>query len=83
MATDTDIDKMVQREYAAGFTTSVESDTLPPGLDEDVIRHISARKNEPAWLLDWRLQAYHKWLKMTPPGWAHITHPAIDFDSVS
>ena len=83
MATDTDIDKLVQREYAAGFTTSVESDTLPPGLDEDVIRHISARKNEPAWLLDWRLQAYHKWLKMTPPGWAHITHPAIDFDSVS
>ena len=83
MSTDADIDKLVQREYSAGFTTLVESDTLPPGLDENVIRHISARKNEPAWLLEWRLEAYHKWLAMTPPSWAHIQHPPIDFDSLS
>jgi Fe-S cluster assembly protein SufB len=83
MSTDTDIDTLVSREYAAGFTTSVESDTLPPGLDEDVIRFISSRKNEPEWLLEWRLAAYHRWLEMTPPEWAHIHHPPIDFNTVS
>jgi len=83
MSTQAEIDKLVKSEYAAGFTTNVESETLPPGLDEDVIRHISARKKEPEWLLEWRLAAYHKWLEMTPPGWAHIKHPPIDFDQVS
>jgi Fe-S cluster assembly protein SufB len=83
MSTDAEIDKLVHREYAAGFTTSVESETLPPGLDESVIRHISARKGEPEWLLEWRLAAYQKWLQMTPPQWAHIHHPPIDFDQVS
>ncbi|MFN3712738.1 MAG: Fe-S cluster assembly protein SufB [Alcanivoracaceae bacterium] len=83
MSTDADIDKLVRREYSAGFTTAIESDTLPPGLDEGVIRHISARKNEPAWLLDWRLAAYRKWLEMTPPEWAHIHHPPIDFNALS
>jgi Fe-S cluster assembly protein SufB len=83
MSTDADIDKLVRREYSAGFTTAIESETLPPGLDEGVIRHISARKNEPEWLLDWRLAAYRKWLEMTPPEWAHIHHPPIDFNAVS
>ncbi|MEE4251037.1 MAG: Fe-S cluster assembly protein SufB [Alcanivoracaceae bacterium] len=83
MSTDAEIDKLVRREYAAGFTTSVESETLPPGLDEGVIRHISARKGEPEWLLEWRLAAYQKWLQMTPPQWAHIHHPPIDFNEVS
>ncbi|MCC1497306.1 Fe-S cluster assembly protein SufB [Alcanivorax sp. 1008] len=83
MSTEAEIDKLVRREYAAGFTTSVESETLPPGLDESVIRHISSRKGEPEWLLQWRLDAYQKWLKMTPPEWAHIHHPPIDFNEVS
>ena len=83
MSTDAEIDKLVRREYSAGFTTSVESETLPPGLDEGVIRHISARKGEPEWLLEWRLEAYRKWLTMTPPEWAHIHHPPIDFNEVS
>ncbi|MDF1629163.1 MAG: Fe-S cluster assembly protein SufB [Alcanivoracaceae bacterium] len=83
MSTEAEIDKLVRREYAAGFTTSVESETLPPGLDESVIRHISSRKGEPEWLLEWRLAAYQKWLKMTPPQWAHIHHPPIDFNEVS
>jgi len=83
MSTETEIDKLVEREYTAGFTTSIESDTLPPGLDEDVIRHISARKGEPEWLLEWRLEAYKKWLAMTPPKWAHVQFPAIDFNAVS
>jgi Fe-S cluster assembly protein SufB len=83
MSTDAEIDKLVRREYAAGFTTAVESETLPPGLDEGVIRHISARKGEPEWLLEWRLEAYRKWLTMTPPQWAHIHHPPIDFNEVS
>lgn len=83
MSTEAEIDKLVEREYSAGFTTSVESDTLPPGLDEDVIRHISARKGEPEWLLQWRLEAYKKWLTMTPPKWANVEFPAIDFNEVS
>ena len=83
MSTQAEIDKLVKSEYAAGFTTNVESETLPPGLDENVIRHISARKKEPEWLLEWRLAAYRKWLEMTPPDWAHIKHPPIDFDQVS
>ncbi len=78
-----ELDKAIEREYEAGFTTDVESDTLPPGLDEDVIRHISAKKNEPEWLLDWRLQAYRGWQEMPHPRWAHVHYPKIDFNSIS
>ena len=63
--------------------TEVEQDTLPPGLDEDVIRHISAKKNEPEWLLEWRLQAYRQWLEMTEPEWAHVHYPKIDYEAIS
>ena len=83
MSNQADLDKLVRAEYAAGFTTSIDADTLPPGLNEDVIRFISAKKGEPAWLLDWRLEAYRKWLEMTSPTWAHIHHPPIDFNEVS
>ena len=55
------IDKAIDREYAAGFTTDIESETLAPGLNEDVIRYISAKKDEPEWLLEWRLQAFRDW----------------------
>jgi Fe-S cluster assembly protein SufB len=77
------IDKSIGQEYAAGFITDVESDTLPPGLNEDVIRFISAKKDEPEWLLEWRLEAYHEWSKMTEPEWAHVEYPKVYFDQIS
>ena len=66
------IDRMVEQKYQHGFVTDIESDTIPPGLSEDVIRGISARKNEPEWLLEWRLKAYRHWLEMEQPDWAHL-----------
>ncbi len=77
------IDEAISREYAAGFVSDIESDTLPPGLDEDVIRFISARKGEPDWLLEWRLEAYRGWQQMTEPKWAHVHYPPIDLNAVS
>jgi len=74
---------LIKKEYAAGFVTDIESDTLPPGLNEEVIAFISARKNEPQWLLDWRLQAYKLWLEMVEPTWAHVSYPKIDFQDLS
>ncbi|MGB2023985.1 MAG: Fe-S cluster assembly protein SufB, partial [Litorivicinaceae bacterium] len=78
-----EIDQLVDQDYKYGFVTDIESDTLPPGLNEDVIREISTRKGEPAWLLEWRLDAYKKWLEMAPPEWAHLEYPPIDFQSIS
>ncbi|MBI3171648.1 MAG: Fe-S cluster assembly protein SufB, partial [Hydrocarboniphaga effusa] len=72
-----------RREYTAGFSTDVESDTVPPGLSEDVIRLISGKKGEPDWLLDWRLKAYPRWQKMTEPRWAHLHYPKIDYQAIS
>ena len=69
--------------YKEGFVTDIESDTLPPGLNEDVIAIISAKKNEPDWLLQYRLQAYRKWLTMPEPHWAKLNIPAIDFQAIS
>jgi Fe-S cluster assembly protein SufB len=77
------IDSRIGKEYSAGFVTDIESDTLPPGLDEDVIRFISAKKGEPEWLLDWRLEAYRDWLAMEPPSWAHVAYPPIDHNALS
>ncbi|CBL45714.1 FeS assembly protein [gamma proteobacterium HdN1] len=74
---------LIGREYAAGFVTNIESETIPPGLNEDVIATISAKKNEPQWMLDWRLEAYRTWRAMTPPEWAHLKHPPVDFDAIS
>ena len=72
-----------RRDYKPGFVTDIVSETVPPGLSEDVIRLISAKKNEPQWLLDWRLKAYRHWLTMTPPDWAKLKVPAIDLQSIS
>jgi len=72
-----------QRDYKAGFFTQIDADTVPPGLDEAVIRQISIMKQEPEWMLDFRLKAYRRWLKMTVPKWAHVRHPPIDFQSIS
>lgn len=77
------IEQVLQREYSAGFTTEIDADTLPPGLDDDVIRTISARKREPEWLLEWRLKAFHDWETMREPRWAHVKHPPIDFQDLS
>ena len=84
MATNEEIqDEFSEREYAAGFVTDVESDTLPPGLSEDTIRHISAMKEEPQWLLDWRLEAYRHWLTMEEPTWAAVDYNPTDYQSIS
>jgi Fe-S cluster assembly protein SufB len=77
------MEALVEQEYAFGFVTDVEQDTLPPGLDEDVIRHISAKKEEPEWLLEWRLKAYRHWLTMTEPTWANVHYPPIDYQGFS
>ena len=83
MTSQAELDKLIRSDYEAGFVSAVESDTLPPGLSEDVIRFISGKKGEPEWLLEWRLAAYHKWQQMPLPTWAHLKHPPVDFDEVS
>ncbi len=77
------IEDFANREYEHGFVTDVEQETLPPGLDENVIRAISERKQEPAWMLEWRLKAYRSWLGMTEPRWPNVTYPAIDYQAIS
>ncbi|WP_416885640.1 Fe-S cluster assembly protein SufB [Marinospirillum sp.] len=78
------MEQLVRKEYKQGFVTDIESDTLPPGLDEEVIRYISQRKKEPQWLLEWRLEAYRHWLTMQDPqAWAHLSYPSIDYQAVS
>jgi len=77
------IEEFANREYAAGFVTEVEQDTLPPGLDEGVIREISARKGEPEWMLSWRLKAYRHWLTMSEPRWPNVSYPQIDYQAIS
>ena len=66
------IDSNINKEYEYGFVTDIESETIPPGLNEEVIRLISHKKDEPEWLLEWRLKAYRHWKKMKPPNWAKI-----------
>ena len=80
-ATET-IEGLVQQEYKYGFVTDIEADDAPPGLNEDIIRFISAKKNEPEWLLDWRLKAYRHWLTMTEPTWANVQYPPIDYQDI-
>ncbi len=77
------IDQALNRGYEAGFVTDIEQETVPPGLDEDVIRMISAKKEEPEWLLESRLKAYRHWLTMDYPHWANVEHPPIDFQAIS
>lgn len=77
------IDSLIRKEYAAGFVSEIESDTLPPGLNEDVVRFISAKKGEPEWMLEWRLKAFRIWSEMSEPEWAHVDYPKIDFQDIS
>ena len=76
------IDSAIEQEYEYGFTTDIEQDTIPPGLNEDVIRFISAKKDEPEWLLDWRLKAFNRWLEMEEPDWSKLNYSKIDFQKI-
>ena len=82
-ALEAEIGGLVGREYKEGFVTEIDSDTLPPGLDEGVIRTISDKKNEPDFMLEWRLEAFRRWGKMQTPEWAHVYYPPIDFQAIS
>jgi len=77
------LEQRVGQDYEAGFSTEIEQDTLPPGLDEDVIRAISTKKGEPEWMLEWRLKAYRHWLTLHEPTWANIKYQPIDYQSIS
>jgi Fe-S cluster assembly protein SufB len=78
-----DIQDLATREYKAGFVTDIESETIAPGLNEDVVRLISRKKNEPEFLLQWRLKAYRHWLTMKEPTWANVHYPPIDYQSIA
>ena len=77
------ISDLIGRDYKEGFVTEVETDTFPPGLDEDVIRALSTKKNEPEFMLDWRLSAFQRWREMAEPSWAHVSYQPIDFQAIS
>ena len=77
------IDKTIKEKYKFGFVTNIDQETIDPGLNEEVIHIISSKKNEPKWLLEWRLKAYRKWVNMSEPNWAKINYPKIDYDSIS
>ena len=77
------LERLAASDYKYGFVTDIEQETVPPGLDEEVIRLISAKKQEPDWLLEWRLQAYRHWLTMKEPQWARVHYPPIDYQMIS
>ena len=77
------LSETLNKKYEYGFTTDIDQETLPPGLNEDVIKIISNKKEEPSWLLDWRLKAYKRWKKMKAPKWAELEIPDIDYNSIS
>lgn len=83
MPKSSNMERLVKQEYDHGFTTEIDTDTLPPGLNEDVIKLISRKKNEPEWLLKWRLKAYQLWLNMDAPTWAHLDIEHIDYQKIS
>ena len=83
MSTSTEkIHELVDKDYKYGFVTEIESDTIPKGLNEGVVRTISAKKEEPTWLLEWRLKAYRHWLTMTEPDWPNVHYPPIDYQDL-
>jgi len=83
MSTSTStIQELANKEYQYGFVTDIESESIPRGLNEDIVRTISAKKNEPEFMLAWRLKAYRHWLTMKEPAWANVKHPAIDYQNI-
>ena len=83
MSDNKHLEEIINKEYKLGFETLIQSDTFQKGLNEDVIKAISAKKNEPSWLLDFRLKAYKKWLKMEEPSWANLNYPKIDYQNIA
>jgi Fe-S cluster assembly protein SufB len=83
MTQDAQLESVLARGYQHGFVTDIESDTIPPGLDEETVRFISAKKNEPQFLLDWRLRALERWLTMKEPHWAKVEYKPIDYQAIS
>ncbi|MGF1636281.1 MAG: Fe-S cluster assembly protein SufB [Cyclobacteriaceae bacterium] len=79
---NTVLEELTTSEYKYGFTSNIEADSAPKGLSEDIVRFISAKKNEPEWMLEWRLKAYKHWLTLTEPTWPNVTYPKIDFQDV-
>ena len=77
------IEQFASQEYKFGFITDVEQEIVAPGLNEDIVRFISAKKDEPEWMLEWRLKAYRHWLTMEEPKWPNVHYPPIDFQSIS
>jgi len=77
------IEELANKEYKFGFVTDIESDTLPKGLNEDIIRQLSAKKEEPEWMTEWRLKAYRHWLTMEEPKWPNVTFPPVDYQDIS
>ncbi|MEE2664652.1 MAG: Fe-S cluster assembly protein SufB [Myxococcota bacterium] len=86
MSTDPNLEKLAKQQYKYGFTTDIEQDQAPPGLNEDVVRLISAKKREPEWLLEWRIKALQRFLELleqeTEPGWANVSYPKIDYQDI-
>jgi Fe-S cluster assembly protein SufB len=76
------IEQLTSQEYKYGFVTDIESDMAPPGLNDDIVRLISSKKEEPEWLLEWRLKAFHHWLEMTEPTWPNVHYDAIDYQAI-
>src|SRR5438270_742521 len=76
------IEQTVSSDYKYGFVTEIEADEAPKGLSEDTVRFISARKNEPEWMLEWRLKAFRQWLKMAEPHWANLKFDPIDYQDI-
>lgn len=83
MSDNKQLEEIINKDYKLGFETLVQSDTFEKGLNEDVIKAISAKKSEPGWLLDFRLKAYKKWLKMEEPSWANLDYPKIDYQDIA
>lgn len=77
------LDALLSQQYTLGFETDIEADQAPLGLNEEIIRFISHKKNEPEWMLQWRLKAYEKWTQMPEPSWAHLNYPPIDYQQIS
>jgi len=75
-------EELINQEYKYGFITDIESDTVPPGLNEDIVRMISERKKEPSFMLEWRLNAYRRWKAMKEPKWSNVHYPPIDYDKM-
>lgn len=76
------LEETVSKEYEYGFVTDIETDVIKKGIDEDIIRLISSKKNEPDWMLEWRLKAYHQWMKMEEPTWPNVTYPKINYQDI-